>query len=140
MSVIAVEPIFMQDALVELGTGSDDYAAAVSSVTLTPSTGTSTWKGLKPGAVFTFAQKPTWTLDLNYAQDWASATSLSTYLHDHEGETVPFTVQPQEGDDWDSFTGQVILVPGPIGGGVDGVGEATVSMGVLGKPQRVPHA
>lgn len=139
MTVIPVQPIFMQDASLTLG-ATDDYAAAVSSLTLTPNSSVVTWKGLKPGSTFSFGARATWTLDLNYAQDWESAQALASYLHDHEGETVPFTAQPAEGDDFDSFTGQVILTAGPIGGAVDTVGEASVSLGILGKPTRVPHA
>lgn len=141
MPEIAVSPIFLQDAVLTLGEGAaDDFAAAVSSLTLTPSSSAVVWKGLKPGASFTRQTKSTWTLDLGYAQDWSEAESLSVYLYEHEGESVPFNVQPDDDTGQDAFTGTVIIAPGAIGGAVDTFGESTVSLGILGKPTRVPHA
>lgn len=135
MAEIAVQPIVLKDMVLSLGT--DDYAAAVSSATLTPAGGTTTWKGLKQEASFTFPQSSTWTLDLEYAQDWADATSLSRYLFDNAGETVAAILEPASGVGT-RWTFDVIIVEGAVGGAVDTVGTASVSLGVSGRP--VPSA
>jgi hypothetical protein len=127
----------MRNAIIELGT--DDFAAAVSTASLTPAGGTVDYKGLKPEAVFTFPQATTYVLDLSYAQDWNAANSLSRYLWEHKGETVPFTLNPDDtaadptvGST--SWAGMVAITPGAVGGDVDSVAVATVSLGVVGEP------
>lgn len=138
MAEIQVRPFIMRNAIIQLGT--DDFAAAVSTATLTPSSGTTDFKGLKKAAVFTFPQATTWTLELSYGQDWSSATGLSRWLFDHAGETVPFTLNP---DDQTGVTpavgqttwaGMVAIAPGAVGGDVDAVAVASVSLGVVGEP------
>lgn len=133
MAVIEVKPFIMRNAIVSFAT--NDFAKAVSSATLTPAGGTTPFKGLKPDAVFTFPQAVTWTLDLEFAQDWSAETSLSRYLFEHMGETIDATLNP---DDQSSGTTSwaitVAIAPGAVGGPVDSVATATVSLGVVGAP------
>ena len=131
MPEIAVDPFLMQDAILNFAL--DDYAAAVSSATLTPTAANVTWKGLKPAAVFTFAAAATWTLDLEYAQDWETANSLAQYLYLHEGETIAATLTPQDGLG-QAWAVNVIITPGAVGGAVDTVAVGSVSLGVKGRP------
>lgn len=135
MASIAVTPVVLKDCLVQIA--ADDYAAAVSSVAFNPSSSTVTFKGLKPSATFTDVSAATWTCDLTFAQDWATAGSLSRYLFDHEGETVAATFAPQSGVG-PSFTATIVIAPGAIGGAVDTTATATVSLGVQGRPELVP--
>jgi len=141
MAVIEVRPFIMRNAIITFGEPGDDFAKAVSSAVLTPSTGSSEFKGLKPSAVFTFPQATLYTLDLSYAQDWASEVSLSRYLWDHKGEQVPFTVNPDDqagvtpAVGSTSWSGTVALTSGGIGGDVDSVAVTTVSLGVIGEPE-----
>jgi len=65
MTVQEVQPFIMRNAIVQLGV--DDFAAAVSSAALNPSSGTVPFKGLKPTAVFTFPQAVTYELALEFA-------------------------------------------------------------------------
>jgi hypothetical protein len=134
MAVLDVQPFVMKNAIVQLGT--DDFAMAVSSATFTPSGGTTPFKGLKPTAVFTFPQSVTWVLDLEYAQDWSLETSLSRYLFDHIGEIIPATVNVDDVTTagTTSWTCDVAITAGAIGGAVDDVAVATVSLGVQGAP------
>ena len=133
MAEQAVKPFILGEAIVQLGT--DDFAAAVSSATLTPSGGTADFKGLKRTAVFTFPQAVTWALELTYAQDWSNANSLSRYLFDHIGETVPATINPDEQTEGTtSWACDVVITAGAVGGAVDAVATATVSLGVVGQP------
>lgn len=135
MAEIDVQPFIMKNAIVTLGSPGDDFAAACSTVALTPSSGTTPFTGLKKAATFTFPNATTWSLDLTYAQDWHSETSLSRWLYDHAGETVPFSIDPDDlGDGHTSWAGDCSIVEGAVGGDVDSVATATVSLGVVGRP------
>lgn len=135
MADINVIPFIMKNAIVTLGSPGDDFAAACSSAGITPSGGTAEFKGLKKSAVFTFPTAATYTLDLEYAQDWHSDSSLSRWLWDHRGENVPFVLDPDDlGDGHTSWEGTVAITAGGIGGAVDAVATASVSLGIVGEP------
>lgn len=131
MATIAVQPIYLKDVLLTVGT--DGYAKHVSGVTFTPSVATATWKGLEPSAVFTNVGASTWMVQLDYAQDWNTADSLSAYLFENEGAEVTLTFQPVDGSSG-TWAADVIIVPGAVGGAVDSYAVATVSLPVQGKP------
>lgn len=136
MAVVAMpNPLVLKDVILQLGT--DDFAKHVSNVTFTPSASTVTWQGLSPDATFTDVATATWTCALTYAQDWTATTSLSSYLFENEGETVAATFKPKNGEG-PSFTANLILTPGAIGGAVNSIAEATVTLGVNGRPTLVP--
>lgn len=137
MATIAVTPIVLKDCIVSIE--DDDYAAAVSAVTITPSSSTVIFKGLKPGAVFTDVTEASWTLGLTFAQDWVAAGSLSRYLFDNEGLVKSAVIKPQSGIG-PSFSVEIVITPGAIGGQVDQPATATVTLGVQGKPTLVPAA
>jgi len=123
----------MRNAIVQLGT--DDFAAAVSSAALNPSSGTVPFKGLKITAVFTFPQAVTYELALEFAQDWSDANSLSWYLWDHQGETVSAVLNPDDATaGTTSWALNVAIAPGSVGGPVDSVAVTTVTLGVVGQP------
>lgn len=137
MAEIAVTPLTLTDVVIDID--GNDYGAAVSSVAFTPSASNVTFKGLKPGAVFTDVTNATWTCDITYAQDWDSATSLARYLFDNAGDAVDATFRPRTGVG-PSFDATLLITPGAIGGAVDATATATVSLGVRGKPVLVPAA
>lgn len=130
MATVTPSPLLMKDATLTIGT--DEFAGAVSSVALTPSTSVVTFKGLNPDATFTDVTAPTWTCDLTYAQDWDSTNSLSMYLFENAGETVEAVFAPKAGGR--SWTVNIIITPGAVGGAVDSFATATVSLGVKGQP------
>lgn len=136
MSTIAVQPFQMGDCTFTVET--DNYTAHVSQVEFTPSTTTTTWKGLTPSSIFQFAGRASWVCALSYAQDWTTEDSLSQYLHDHEGESVAVELVPVDGGPTVSAT--LTVVPGAIGGTVDQTAVATVSLPVSGKPVITPAA
>lgn len=104
------------------------YQDQVSSAVFTPTSSIVTWKGLSPDAVFTFPTNATWTLDLTYAQDFTTDDTLAMFLLEHEGETIADVVfAPVAGGR--TFTADITIVPGSIGGAVDAVAEGTVSLG-----------
>jgi hypothetical protein len=130
MASIAVNPFILRDVLLTFGT--DSYEKHVSSVEFVPAGSVVTWKGLTPASVFSFGANATWTCNLSFAQDWATANSLSRYLFENEGEELAVTFEPVAGGP--SVSATLIITPGSIGGAVDSVAVATVSLGVKGKP------
>lgn len=136
MATIDVKPIVLRDCV--LSVAADDYAKHVSGVTITPTTGSVTWNGLTPDAAFNFPTATTWAAQLDYAQDWETANSLSRYLFDHEGEQITMLFEPVAGGlGWEV---DVVIAPGSIGGQVNAVATSTVTLGVQGKPRPVPAA
>lgn len=133
MSVIDVKPIVLKD--VALKVDADNYEAHVSSVTLTPTVQTKTWKGMTPTATFSDSTAPTWVAALEYAQDWETPDSLARYLFEHQGETVSTLFQPKKGTGLPAFTVDLVITPGPIGGTVDDFATGSVNLGVSGQPE-----
>lgn len=130
MATIAVNPFIMRDCL--LSVAADNYEAHVSQVEFAPSSSTVTWKGLTPTAVFSFGTASTWVCNLTFAQDWGTASSLSRYLFENEGEEISVSFSPVNGGP--AITATLIVAPGSIGGTVDAVAVSTVALGVKGKP------
>jgi hypothetical protein len=139
MSVVAVEPIILQESVLKIAStpagdpdAGDDFAAALNSIRINPTASTVTYKGLKRN-VHTFPTLPEWTAVLNYAQDWATGTTLSRFLFDHMGEKLPAIVEPVDGEGT-SWELTLVITPGAIGGDVDAVMTAEVTLGVDGAP------
>lgn len=137
MADIAVTPLYLKDVV--LTVDGDTYEKAVSSVTFTPSISTATFKGLDPAATFTEAGSASWTIDLEYVQDWDSADSLSAYLFNAAGDSVTLSFKPKSatGGTWSAT---VVIVPGAVGGAVDAFATTTVSLPVQGQPVYTPAA
>ena len=124
MSVIEVKPLVMKDVVCTIGT--DDFRKHLDQVTFTPTSSTKTWTGLGKNT-HTDVDTPTWTVNLNYVQDWESASSLSRYLFEHEGETVELTFEPKAGGT--GFMTDVVVAPGAIGGTVNAFATTSVTLG-----------
>ncbi len=135
MAQIAPQPILMSTAVLQIGT--DNYELAVSSAELAPTTPMQQFKGVG-GNVVAVVGAPTWLLNLTYAQDHANAKGLSLYLLTNAGKTVPFSLRPAAGGP--GYTGQVVCLPGAIGGAVDAIASGSVSLPVSGQPVGVPAA
>lgn len=129
MADIAVSPLFMAESVFSVE--SDDYAAAISSMTLTPSASNVNWKGLKPTSVHSRTTTPTWTCDVEFAQDDAD-DSLFMYLWDNQGEEKTVTFTPRSGGR--PWTVVVNITPGSVGGSVDSFASSSISLGVVGQP------
>lgn len=134
MAEIAVQPLVGKDY--DLLIDVDNYEAHVSSVQFVPTAQTVTWQGASPSASFSDTTTATWVCQLEYAQDWTTADSLSEYLFEHEGETVTMVFKPKKGTTvgLPIFTADVFVTPGAIGGPVNQVHTASVTLGVDGKP------
>ena len=133
MAIKDLVPLVLKDVTLTIET--DDYKKAVSSVTFTPSASTITWTGLG-GNTYSDTSTATWTCGLEFAQDWDTEDSLSAYLYTNEGTTKAVTFVPKAGGP--SFTADVVITPGAIGGAVNAYATASVTLGVNGKPELVP--
>ena len=138
MATLDVKPLFLKEVELTIGDGTpDDFRKHVSGVTFTPSSSQQSWTGLGQNTV-TESTEPTWTCQLDYAQDWESTNSLSRYLFENSGETVPMSFRPKSGVG-PSFTANVSIVPGAIGGQVNAYAGTSVTLG-CDKPVLVPPA
>lgn len=131
---VSAKPFTLKDVSLLIGPSATNYEfkTSVSAVTFTPATSQVSWTGLG-GNTFTDVSTATWTVTLEYAQDWDTTTSLSRYLHANEGTTVDCTFKPKSAGT-PTVTAKVIIVPGAIGGTVNAVATASVTLGVDGKP------
>ncbi|MFE6733425.1 hypothetical protein [Microbacterium sp. NPDC057650] len=136
MADIAVQPFVLKDCM--LTVEADNYEAHVSQVQFDPSSQSQSWQGLTPAASFTDAGLATWAVTLAYAQDWVTPAALSRYLFEHEGESKSMTFAPKAGGP--SFTAEVTIAAGSIGGTVNQYAVATVTLPVSGKPTLDPLA
>jgi hypothetical protein len=134
MAITDVDPLVLKD--VTLLIPDADFKKAVSAVVFTPTASSVSWTGLGSNT-YTDMATATWTLDLTYVQDWETVGSLSAYLFANEGQTVSMTFAPRSGSG-PSFTADVIITPGAIGGQVNSFAETTVSLGCKAKPVLVP--
>jgi hypothetical protein len=137
MPIIDVQPLVMKDVTLIIDTDGDDYKQHVDGVTFTPSSSVTTWTGLGSNT-HTDSATATWTLDLSYVQDWETVDSLSAFLLEHEGETMTVQFHPKSGSG-PSFTSDVTITPGAIGGTVNAFATTTTSLGST-KPQLIPAA
>lgn len=115
-----------------------DFAKALESVVFTPSSSMVSWQGLHPDATATESGPETWTATLGYAQDWETPDSLSRFLFDHAGETVPVTFRPKRSGAGTEWAAQLVLVAGDIGGTAGQFATASVTCGVTGRPVPSP--
>lgn len=133
MAQVASAPFVLKDAVLSIGT--DDYEKHVSGVVIQPAMSVLTWNAITPSGAFSDATSPTWSVTLNYAQDWTTANSLAQYLLTNAGQTKTAIFKPLGATTGDpTFTVTIIIAPGPIGGEANTVQVGTVTMGVVGEP------
>ncbi|RDV44139.1 hypothetical protein DOE76_13930 [Leifsonia sp. ku-ls] len=110
----------------------DNYSAALSSAAIQVDQGTVDWAGMAAGSSFTFPTTPKYSIPITYAQDWASDDSLSVYLWTNKGQTKNVTFAPKKGGR--SWTATVIITSGNVGGALNSVADASVTLAVIGEP------
>lgn len=132
MSVIAIEPIILEDA--EFLVEEDDYTGHVSRVELVPTRTQVAWSSLSPASSMTKAGRPTWVANVDGAQDWKTPASLARYLFAHEGEVKTITFKPKRGTGEPAWTVSAQLVAPSVGGAVNTVPVFSVALPVQGQP------
>lgn len=133
MVAIAVAPFVLKDMIFQVGT--DSYEQHVSSVAFTPETETVKWQGGTPAAAFTDTTNPSWTCTIECAQDWVTPNSLVQYLLTNAGTAKIVIFKPQGTTTGKPiFTATLMIAPPPIGGAINAVQTASITMGVVGAP------
>lgn len=110
---------------------SDNFTKGVESFALVPSTPTETVKDIG-GGIQSLAGEAEWTVQITFAQDWASAGSLSKKSIEWAGSPKTIVFTPQTGAE--TVTVSVTFQPSQIGGAAAGINKATLSLGVNGQP------
>ena len=133
-TTVTANPFTLKDVSLLIGPTATnfEFRTSVSSVTLTPNSSQVSWTGLGLNA-YTDQTTATWTCTLEYAQDWETTNSLSAYLYANEGTTVDVVFKPKN-TGTKTWTGKLIITPGAVGGPVNGVATATVTLGMPTKP------
>jgi len=119
-------PLFMKDCTFTVA--GTDYAGELSSVRIVPNSSQVNWHGLTPDSAFSESSAPTYVVTVGYAQDWELATSWANFLYDSEGDSAAVTFKPK-GAGSVSWSVNVSVIPGEIGGDVGTFAESTVSLG-----------
>lgn len=130
MVQVAVSPYYIEDATLKIG-ATDTYEAHCSRIEATESSPV-VWRGLTPSSRF---KRGAWQLQIDLAQDWETANSLSNYLFDHDGEVVPVEFAPVAGGQ--TFYAQAVLAPSGIGGAQGSVAVASVTLELTAKPSKI---
>jgi len=111
--------------------GSDNFTKGVNSFALVPTTPTAQHTDIG-GGVQSLVGVPTWQLQITFAQDWASAGSLSRKSIEWAGTSKTIEFTPQTGAEL--ITVDVVFQPSQIGGAAGGINTATLNLGVNGQP------
>lgn len=135
MATIAVTPLVLKDYLIKID--ADNYEKAVSAVILTPPSASAvTWQGPVGEDHSDESESGAWTCQVDYAQDWETAGSLSAYLFDHAGEEATVEFVPRSGAGLPKFTVDLVLRSGPVGGQTRQFATSSVTMTCKAKPVR----
>lgn len=131
MVALDVQPLVLKNVVMSLkisGASGDpiEFQKHLSAVAFTPKSDTKTWTGLG-GNTHTDAGPSTWTCDLTFVQDWLSDQSLSRFLFENEGATAEASFEPVTAGP--TFTSNVTITPGAVGGKVGEFAEQSVSLG-----------
>lgn len=131
MAIVPVKPFQLND--VTLTIGSDNFEASVSQVEVQRNRSIVKWRGMTPTSKHAFAGAAEDDLVLKFAQDYETANSLSNHLETNAGTTETLTFAPKAGGRTATFT--VLLIPGNIGGSLDDVAEAAVTLPIVSGPE-----
>lgn len=137
MAAIPVKPFVLRDCTLSIKDGATavgEYEAHVSKVEFTPNTPVQAWKGLTPSSVHQDVGATEWMCNIDNAQDWETANSLSQYMFANPGKKVTAEFTPKRGTGAKKLTATITLLPGLIGGGVGAFAVASVSLPVDGQP------
>jgi len=132
MTAVPIVPTFLEDC--EFIVDADDYSAHVSRVEIVPSRTSVQWRGMSKGSTHNRSGRGSHVANVDYAQDWTTPKSFSRYLAAHDGEIKTVRFQPVKGSGEPSFTVDVQIVAGPIGGAVDTIAVGSVSLPCQGAP------
>lgn len=132
MTAVPIVPTFLEDC--EFLVEADDYAAHVSRVEFVPSRTSVQWRGMSKDSSHNRSGRGTYVANVDYAQDWTTPKSFSRYLEAHDGEIKTVKFKPQAGVGLPSFTVDLQITAGPIGGAVDSIAVGSISLPCQSRP------
>lgn len=93
-----------------------------------------------PDGSFVEEADPDPTLELKFYADWRSA-GVSRFLWDHQGETVAFVLDhhPDIPAEHQTFSGEVFIKPGPVGGDARTTEMTEVTLQIVGDITHTPE-
>lgn len=130
MTAVTGTPYSITSATVTLG--SDTFENMIGKADCVPSYGNSRYPTID-GDSHPIADKADWMLELDIAQDWETATSLTNYLAAHDGEIVSFEYLPASGAG-KKVTGNVLIRATNVGGQARQTATSSVSLPIKGTP------
>lgn len=133
MALAPHAPLIIEDVSLTLDT--TDYATALDSVILIPTTTKASWKPVN-GMKSTKVARPSWALTLNIGQNFDKAGLSHKLIVDH-GKEVAFTLKPNGESDAAAITGTVVLEAHQLGGAAETIATASVTLDVSGQPEFV---
>lgn len=132
MATIALAAYVLKACLLQIA--ADNYEKHIAAATITPSVAGQTFKAID-ASIARDTGVPEWTLSLEYAQDWTTANSLAAYLLANVGTQKTVILSPLGSTvGKPKFTVDVIIAPGPVGGKVDEMQTASVTLVCVGQP------
>lgn len=123
------EPIILKNATLRID--ADNFEAAISQVSFEPTKDRQTieFVAISGDSVSDTTTSPSkWVCNITYAQDWQTDASLANYLHEHEDDVVTAVFIPQAGSGMPSFTSDLTIDPGAIGGQANQYVTSSVSL------------
>lgn len=133
MATIAAVPLVLKNYTVKIA--ADNYEKAVSAVIFTPPGNSQiVWQGPIGVDHYDDSTSGAWTCQIDFVQDWETATSLSRYLFNNDGTEVEAVFIPTTGTGKPTFTADIVLRSGPIGGTTRAFATSSVTMSCTAKP------
>lgn len=114
---------------VDLEIEGNNFKKFVNRVVFTPSSETVSFTPMAPDSSQSAQTEPTWTVELQYVQDWEEPLSLSQLLYKKAGDKEVVRFKPRAGAGLPVFVSDVTLAHGAIGGDGGAYPVTTVSMG-----------
>lgn len=128
MSTIGLAPIRMREAT--LAIEADDYTTSIDQVIFTPQPEILWETDLSTTDASPHLVRTVWSLSLGYAQDFTTPLSLSMYLIEHAGQQKTVTLEiPGR-----VVAATVLIVPAQLGGVVNQIPAAVVTLPMYGQP------
>jgi hypothetical protein len=110
------------------------FQCEVTNVTLTPSVSTATATALCDEGVIQDVGVPVWTLDVDYLVDH-NPGSFYRFLVEEVGSSAAYSYEPDPVNaPGVTYTGTLVVIPGPAGGQAGTFESGSVSLPVNGEP------
>lgn len=137
---MALYPIYGKGVLTMGTTASptDDVSCQVRGFTITSTAVTQPIPATLCAGAGVYAQPSTFSLSLEYMQDWGNTASLSELLNDNDGEPIFFNFVP-DAVEVPSASGSCFAVAGDFGGEGQGLWVSTDELPLIGTPVYTPQ-